>query len=87
MSEEFCPNCDCFHCREKRQKAEDKEIRERKFSEWSWNLSAAEVAEELSYLHGEAGWCDMEEVMDHFAKFFSEAYAYAVQDVFDTCYT
>jgi len=79
-----CPNCECEECREYFENKRQRELREKMFKSWNWNLSPAEVAQELSNLeYTDPAWEDTDEVLEHMAEFFDERTADAVRDCYE----
>lgn len=80
-----CRNCECPDCKDYFAAKDRHDERENKFISWSWNLSPAEVAQEIRELQDcSYAWDDEDEVFEHMTEFFDGRTTYAVQDILDT---
>jgi hypothetical protein len=78
-----CPHCECDECVEYFQNKSDREERQKVFESWNWNLTPAEVAQELDELMGYGAFHDEEEVFDHMVEFWDANTAEAVRDSYE----
>ena len=75
-----CHRCDCLDCQIATEEAEQEAFLDKKFNEWNWNSSHAEIAQDILENHE----ADKEELLSMIETRFGQAAHFEVENCIAT---